>query len=90
MTTRGIRRLKDGERARQPAHELRQPLTVVLSNTRGCLEMIGDGCDPTELTERLEPAAATAERAAEIRREKRDRGRKETGTIFQPVPAATR
>ena len=63
----------DGERARQPAHELSQPLTVVLSNTRGCLDMIGDGCDPTELTERLESAAATAERTAEIRREKRDR-----------------
>ncbi len=66
MSDSGKERPRDGETARHLAHELSQPLTVVLSNTRGCLEMIGDGCDPRELTERLEAAAAAAERAAEI------------------------
>ncbi len=66
MTETGKESPREGEKARQLAHELSQPLTVVLSNTRGCLEMIGGGCDPTELTERLESAAAAAERAAEI------------------------
>lgn len=66
MTETGKETPRDGETARQLAHELSQPLTVVLSNTRGCLDMIGDGCDPRELTGRLESAAAAAERAAEI------------------------
>lgn len=65
---------RDGERARQLAHELSQPLTVVLSNTRGCLEMIGDGCNARELTARLESAAAAAERAAAIIGRLRDSG----------------
>ncbi len=55
-----------GEMAAGLAHELSQPMTVILSNARGCLEAITEGTDPQALVGRLRSSAAAAERSAAI------------------------
>jgi len=55
-----------GEMAAGLAHELSQPLTVILSNTRGCADAITEGVDAQTLVPRLQSAAAAAERSAAI------------------------
>ncbi len=55
-----------GEMAAGLAHELSQPLTVILSNTRGCVEAITEGIGPEAIIGRLRSAADAAERSAAI------------------------
>ncbi len=48
------------------SHELHQPLTVISSSARVCLECLRAGADASSLFARLEAIAAAAERAGEI------------------------
>jgi two-component system sensor histidine kinase DctS len=55
-----------GEMASTLAHELNQPLAAISSYNTGCLNMIGNGTCPRELTGVLEKIGKQAQRAGQI------------------------